>query len=82
MQKNFRTIKIGHGAYNGANALKFVVGKAAAVRELRDRGFTRDRARDIINDVSSRPAGYKCAEVEHSVVEVLAMNNEASWYGY
>lgn len=82
MKKNFRTIKIGHGAYNGANALKFCLSKAAAVRELRNRGFTRDKAREIVKDVSSRPNGYKCAEVDHSVVEVHAMNHESSWIGY
>lgn len=82
MKKNFRTIKIGHGAYNGFNALKFCVGKAAAIRELRNRGFTRDRAREIVNDISSRPNGYMTAEVDHNLVEVLAMNSETSWYGY
>ena len=56
-------IKIGHSAYTGANALVIVKSKAAAVRELRNRGFLRNRARDIINKVCSIQYGYACEYV-------------------
>lgn len=82
MKKDFRTIKIGHGAYSGANALAFVVGKAAAVRELRERGFTRDAARALVKEVTSKPNGYSMGEANHQVVEVKAMNTEQAWEGY
>lgn len=82
MKKDFRTIKIGHGAYSGANALKFVVGKAAAVRELRERGMTRDDARDLVNRVASKPNGYGTGAANYQVVEVTAMNTEQAWEGY
>ena len=82
MKKDFRTIKIGHGAYSGANALAYVVGKAAAVRELRERGMKRDDARDLVKRVTSIPNGYACGEANHQVVEVTAMNTEQAWEGY
>lgn len=82
MKKDFRTIKIGHGAYSGANALAFVVGKSAAVRELRERGFTRDAARTLVNKVSGQPNGYATGEANNQVVEVQAMNTEQAWEGY
>lgn len=82
MKKNLRAVKIGHGAYSGANALKIVVGKAAAVRELRERGFKRDDARSIVNRVSARPNGYEIAEVKYNLVEVLAMNTDTAWEAY
>ena len=44
-------IRIGHSAYTGANRLAIVNSKAAAVRELRERGLTRDAARAIINRI-------------------------------
>lgn len=82
MLKNLRTIKIGHGAYSGDNALKFVIGKAAAVRELRARGFTRNKARDVVNKVCAKPDGYATAEENYVMTEVHAMNTEQAWYGY
>jgi hypothetical protein len=82
IQKDLHTIKIGHGAYSGANALKFVTSKSAAVNELRARGFTRNAAREVIKDVSSRPSGYQIAEGKRGLVEVHAMNHESSWVGY
>jgi hypothetical protein len=82
MKKDFRTIRIGHAAYSGANALAYVVGKAAAVRELRERGMTRDAARDLVNQVTSKPNGYGTGEANHQIVEVTAMNTEQAWEGY
>lgn len=80
--KDLHTIKIGHGAYSGVNAIKFVTSKRAAEIELRGRGFTRDKARAVIKDVSSRPNGYQIAEGKRGLVEVHAMNHEVSWVGY
>lgn len=82
LTKNLRTIKIGHGAYSGANALKFVTSKAAAVRELRNRGLLRDQAREVVNSVCGRPNGYQIAEAGFDLIEVHAMNTDASWHGH
>lgn len=82
MKKDMRTIRIGHAAYSGANALAYTVGKAASVRELRERGFKRDDARTIVNLVTSRPNGYEICEINYSMVEVAAMNTEQAWEGY
>ena len=82
MKKNLRTIKIGHGAYTGSNALKFVVGKAAAVRELRERGFKRDVAREAVNRVCSIPNGWITAEQNYTLTEIHAMNTDQAWNGY
>lgn len=55
-------IKIGNGAYQGANALKIVRSKAAAVRELRNRGVRRDDARSTVNAACGhdRRAAFSC----------------------
>jgi hypothetical protein len=82
LTKDMHTIKIGHGAYSGANALKFAASKAAAVRELRARGLTRDNARAVINRIAGRANGYEIAEGKRGLVEVHAMNTEAAWTGY
>lgn len=82
MKKNLRMIKIGHGAYSGDNALKFVVGKAAAVRELRNRGYTRNAARAAVNVACSKPNGYTCVVESHTQTEIHAMNTDAAWEGY
>lgn len=82
IEKNLRTIKIGHGAYSGANALVWVIGKAAAVRELRNRGVKRNDAREAIKRVSSRASGYEIIKVEHELIEIHAMNHDSDWHGY
>lgn len=58
MSQASSTIRIGHPAYTGANAVKIVIGKAAAVRELRSRGVLRDAARASVNDICKHIAGY------------------------
>jgi len=67
-------IQIGHGAYRGANALKFCRSKAAAVRELRERGVKRDVARSLVNDVCKRLGGYATTRAEEygDVIEINA----------
>ncbi len=82
LKKNLRAIKIGHGAYSGANALKFVVGRAAAVRELRNRGMLRDAARAAVNDVCSRANGYQIAAAGFDLIELQAMNTDEVWARY
>lgn len=42
-------IRVGHSAYKGANALRICFLKAQAVRVLRNRGATRNAARDCVN---------------------------------
>lgn len=42
-------IRVGHSAYRGANALRMCFSKAQAVRVLRNRGVTRNAARDCVN---------------------------------
>lgn len=58
VQASKTVIRIGHPAYNGANAMKYCFSKAEAVRELRARGVSRDVARTKVNDVSKRAGGY------------------------
>lgn len=82
LTKDMHTIKIGHGAYGGCNALKFVTSKSAAVTELRSRGLKRDDARALVHRITSRQNGYEIAEGKRGLVEVHAMNTEASWYGH
>ena len=42
-------IRVGHSSYSGANALRLCFSKAQAIRVLRNRGVTRDKARKAIN---------------------------------
>jgi len=51
-------IRIGHGSYTGANAMKYCFSKASAVSELRNRGLKRDVARAYVNVVLSKDGGY------------------------
>lgn len=67
-------IAIGHGAYRGVNALRLCFSKAQAIRVLRMRGMTRDGARKAVNEVCTKPSGYKTVTVDKGVVEIC---NEA-----
>ncbi len=67
-------IKIGHGAYCGANALRFCFSKAQAVRVLRNRGMTRDKARELIKDITERFSGYRTITIGGEIVEVSNMD--------
>jgi hypothetical protein len=51
-------IKIGNAACTGINRLVICNSKAAAVRELRERGLTRDKARKIVNLIWSQERLY------------------------
>ena len=75
-------IRIGHGAYPpGSNELKFVRSKSAAVKELRRRGMLRNRARKIINEVTSKEHGYAteycCAAFHMDIVEILNCSTQS-----
>jgi len=72
-------IRFGHPAYSGANRYAVVKSKAAAVRELRERGLTRDSARRIVNqleahykrtgngyDTFTMPGTFDVVEVEYN----------------
>lgn len=71
-KKSKFTVQIGHGAYQGDNRYALCGSKTAAIEELRDRGFTRDHARALVNDVCSRPHGYAIGSVTQcsDIVEV------------
>lgn len=81
--------RIGHGAYSGANRLVVAKTKAAAIRELRNRGVKRDAARKAINDLASHQMkfGYSgdCISAErHSApieIQVATIyDNETNTY--
>ena len=52
-------VRIGHPAYSGVNDLAYANSKAAAINILRDRGCTRDKAREVVNDVLKKDSGYR-----------------------
>ena len=66
-------IKVGHGAYSGANALRFCFSRAQAVRVLQARGLRRDKAREVVKDITSgsHPGAYKTVSIDGEVVEVM-----------
>jgi hypothetical protein len=75
-------IRLGHPAYSGANRVFHAPSKAAAVRELRNRGLTRDRARDAINLVCKRVAGYATVEADFQIIEILHWAGHAEGYAF
>lgn len=72
-------IRIGHPAYNGANAEKFCFSKSAAVRELRNRGIKRDMARAKVNAVCLKFGGYATVS-ERPYGEVIEVGNYTGDY--
>ncbi|AJG18829.1 hypothetical protein [Cupriavidus basilensis] len=66
-------IKIGNGAYAGVNSFALAYSKAAAVRELRDRGLKRDDARKAVNEAAQgqylcvRGQGFDVIEVQLAI---------------
>lgn len=74
---NSTRIRIGHPAYNGANAAKMCHSKNEAVEELRSRGLTRDKARETVNRVCQDVFGYTTvrATPHGDVIEVNNLNN-------
>lgn len=63
-------IRIGHGSYSGANALRMCFSKAQAIRVLRFRGLTRNKARDCINEIMQRSDGYRTVSAGGEVIEI------------
>lgn len=74
-------IRIGHPAYprNGANAAKYCFSKSAAVRELRNRGITRDVARAKVNAVMTKFGGYATVS-ERPYCDVIEIGNYTGDY--
>ena len=68
-----KQICIGHPGYAGANAVAICHSKAAAIRELRNRGVKRDPARDAVNDVCLRAAGY--TTVRPDILNIIEVTN-------
>lgn len=75
-------IRIGHPAYSGANRVFHALSKAAAVRELCERGLTRDRARNVVNEVCKRVAGYATVEANYQCIEILHWAGHAEGYEF
>lgn len=76
-------IRIGHPSYQGANRLFYAFSKKQAVEELRDRGFTRNRARELVKQVCETYHGYTTASVSSvsDIVEIANYTNDNTGYG-
>lgn len=76
-------IQIGHPAYRGDNALKYTNSKAAAVRELRARGVTRNIARRAVNLACAKQDGYQTVTSGKwgDVIEVFNRTGETFYTG-
>lgn len=61
-------IHVGAANYVGLNKLTVCDSKAEAVRELHMRGFTRDRAREIVNNLCSTLARTFCDRNDEGTV--------------
>lgn len=72
-------VQIGQFAYHGENRGKICRSKAAAVRELRERGVKRDVARHLVNDVCKRLSGYATTRASEygDVIEINARQDLA-----
>jgi hypothetical protein len=73
MNQQQTVIRVGHPAYNGANAAKYCFSKSSAVRELRNRGIKRDVARAKVNAVCSKLGGY--ATISEGLGDVVEVGN-------
>ena len=73
LKENQVLILVGHGAYKGANAPRLCFSKAQAVRVLRNRGYKRDVARAIVQQVSQKEDGYKTIS---NLLDVTEVRNE------
>lgn len=70
-------IHIGHPDHSGINRLVVCKSKAEAIRELRERGLTRDRAREIVKDVCANPNGFRLVAPEPIVFDIIEVANVA-----
>ncbi|MEI6873242.1 MAG: hypothetical protein WCL08_13260 [Verrucomicrobiota bacterium] len=75
-------ITIGHPAYEGANAYRRCFSKAQAVRVLRNRGFKRDDAREIINHLPHESNPWAVTSPEGRLIEVVDDTNKPSIWDY
>lgn len=67
-------IRVGHPAYNGANAMRMCFSKAQAVRVLRNRGLKRDDARKAVNEALA--SGGKSVWSDERKFECIEIVNE------
>jgi len=73
-------IRVGHPAYQGANAVRLCFSKSQAVRVLRNRGIRRDSAREAIERALEVGGSSVNANILESI-EIADMANHA-WDGY
>jgi len=73
-------IRVGHPAYQGANAVRLCFSKSQAVRVLRNRGIRRDSAREAIERALEVGGSSVNANILESV-EIADMTHPA-WDGY
>jgi len=81
-----QVIKLGHSAYKGTNALRFCFSKAQAVRVLCNRGMTRAKARQTIENLlttrwATATINYQLIEME-DMTEVLSNPALRSQHGF
>ena len=64
-------IRLGPGAYNGTNALRYCCSKAQAVRVLCNRGLPRDKARLAIKTLKT----HTCLDINYAICELADMTD-------
>lgn len=80
MTSSSTLIRIGHPAYQGANAMRLCFSKAQAVRVLRNRGVKRDDARKVVQKTLAE-GGCTISSNGLDVIEVSNMSHRY-WDGY
>ena len=77
-------IRVGHSAYKGANGLRMCFSKAQAVRVLRNRGVTRNAARDTVNKAMRLSGATAKVNQSLEVVEVANLEHAVreGYYDY
>lgn len=68
-------IRVGHSAYKGTNAIRMCFSKAQAVRVLRNRGVTRNAARDAVNKAMRDMGATANVNQSSDHVEVVNLEN-------
>ena len=66
-------IRIGHGAYGGANAQAELMGKTKAVAELMRRGVVRSKARVAVNSAMGGSFAVCTTKNNRAVIEAIAV---------
>ena len=73
-------IRVGHPAYQGANAVRLCFSKAQAIRVLRNRGIKRDDARKAIEQAVLDGS----STVKPNILDQIEVHdhNHRAWDGY